>query len=221
MIKKLRMSCLGMLLALGGLCIYGNVKIKHLDFDKYINDPEIMYSIIPPEYTIDYMLSLNNIIIDDMVNSYSDILDNSANVLKVKIVGGEFAGRGLINNCLVEKVIKSDAIKKGDKVKIYSHLDGVSNLGPTYFDGSLPLVKGESYIVSIDKAPNPNVSGSYMFNSFKYGFFKLKENPRYLSNFEQKISFSLKDAMEYEYITIGDDISLYDSIYKEVNELYK
>lgn len=221
MIKKLRMSCLGMLLALGGLCIYGNVKIKHLDFDKYINDPDVMYSISSVDDQYTYLPYFYDIIIDNKVNSYSDILDNSANVLKVKIGEGEFAGSGMINNCLVEKVIKSDVIKKGDKVNIYSHIDYISNSGTTYIDGSLPLVKDESYIVSIEKAPNPNVSGSYMFNSFKYGFFKLKENPHYLTNFDPNISFSLKDAMEYEYITIGDDISLYDSIYKEVNELYK
>lgn len=218
MIKKLKISCLVILLAFGGLAIYGNVKIKHLDFQTYSNDTNVLYYIESTEEQLINYPYLSDIIIDDKINSYDDLLHYSANVLQVTVKEVDFAGNGLINKCFVTKVIKSDTIKSQDTIDIYSYISYISSLGVTYTDGSLPLKVGETYVVFIDKAPNPNIKDSYIFSSFKYGFFRLGEKPRYLVDFKQDDNnFSLKDAMNYDYITIGKDIGLYDSIYKVIN----
>lgn len=221
MIKKLRISCLGMLLAFGGLVIYGNLKIKHLDFQSYSNDENVLYyveSIDDQLKRYPYLKDMDN---DDEIQSYNDLLQYSPNVLQVKINEVNFAGTELINSCQVTKVIKSDTIKSGDIIDIYSYNYYVSNFGVGYIDGSLPLRVGETYTVFIEQAPNPNVKDAYIFSSFKYGFFRLGENPRYLVNFNAEIDFTLKDAMSYDYITIGPDVDIYDRIYQEINNSNK
>ena len=210
-----------MLLAFGGLVIYGNLKIKHLDFQSYSNDENVLYyveSIDDQLKRYPYLKDMDN---DDEIQSYNDLLQYSPNVLQVKINEVNFAGTELINSCQVTKVIKSDTIKSGDIIDIYSYNYYVSNFGVGYIDGSLPLRVGETYTVFIEQAPNPNVKDAYIFSSFKYGFFRLGENPRYLVNFNAEIDFTLKDAMSYDYITIGPDVDIYDRIYQEINNSNK
>lgn len=221
MIKKLQIITLIILLVYGGLVVYGKSKIKHLEYDEYVATKSYLTTEGENE-TLEFAPYLKDIILDSKVNGYDDLFNNSPTVLKITVDSVNFAGEGMINNCTIKDVIKGDSLKEGDKISIYDYIYFISYVCPTYELGARPLKVGDTYVVFVDNAPNPNVDGSYIFTSFKYGSFRLKEQPNYLVKENiNEADLLMKDAMEYDYLCQDGNIALYDSIFRKVNDLHK
>ncbi|MFQ6792693.1 hypothetical protein [Thomasclavelia sp.] len=217
MIKKLRIYCLVIVLITIGLAVYGKIKVTNYDFEDYIANTRYDTTQNANEM-LDYAPYLKKIINDDKINDYTDLLDHTKYCLDVKVEKSKFSGEGIINYCVVERVIKGEKIEIGDKIGIYDLVFLLARSGTVYGEGARPLKTGEKYRVFIDNAINPLIDGAYLFSSFKYGSFRL--NPGTGAKLEQNTDekeITLKDAMEFDCITRDGDMKIYNDIYNEIN----
>jgi hypothetical protein len=218
MIKILRIICLALLICFGGIVIFGKLKIKTIDYQNTIN--ESMYVIIDDYY--DMYPNLTKIIVDDdQILNVNDLIQKSDYVLKVETMDKiDFAGGSLINNCQVQKVIKGENLKQGDTIKVYDHMMGLNNDSINYFAGAIPLKEKTEYIVFLKKAPNPNRKGTYIFSSVKYGSFRITDDLKIVTNYEN-YSLPVNEVINYDYITLeNSDDEIYNNISKQIYQQY-
>lgn len=219
MIKKLRICCLVLVLSFAILIPFGKSTIKSLGYDEFSQSAVYTFRPIDEWYADhDY---LKNIIIDDRVSSYNDLLANSPYVLLVSVENTRLEGEGIINECKVKKVIKGKNINTDDLVMIYDHASAITPYAATYIEGTRPMKENDNYIVFIDDAPNPNVEGAYLFSSFKYGSFRISESAKYLYDYNSSNEITISEAMEYDYIGTSEDVDLYNKLFIEINTLSK
>ena len=220
MIRKIKISCITVILPFVLLVVYGKNKVTSYNYEDYIINAEYSTTSDKNEM-INFAPYLEDIIVDDKVNSYADLLKYSLYCFDVIVTDVEFSGEGLINYCTITNVIKGKNSKTGDSIAIYDLIFLLAESGTVYSEGARPLKINDTYRVFIDKAPNPIIKGAYIFNSFKYGSIRLNnEGPNYLLNQNlNEIKLSLKEAMEYDYISRKDSFEIYDKIYREINSL--
>ncbi|WP_294580192.1 hypothetical protein [uncultured Thomasclavelia sp.] len=214
MIKKLQIICLIIAILFIPLSIYGKYSILHLSYLDYYQTA--FYNIYYSDDIKNQYPYLSELIIEDISN-YQDLFNNSPYVLVVTINDIEIIGEGIINKCTVDKVIKGKKLQQDNKINIYDHAFVFSQYAGTYFEGAIPLQIDKQYIIFIDKAPNPNISNSYIFKSIKYGSFKIdNQSNYYLLNDE---NMTLKQISNYDYVSKNNaDIIKYEQLYQEIKE---
>ena len=110
-----------------------------------------------------------------------------------------FRGNGIINNCIIKKVIKGKDLKEKDKIRIYDLVAFWKTFGTSYLGGSTPLEIGNVYVVFLKKTTRANLSDSYVFTSVKYGHTIISKESKFLKNYLQN-SMNIKEIRQYDYI---------------------
>lgn len=206
--------------------IYGKNNMKHIDYNKYIkssiyctnfeNDSKV-YDLFPE--TKDFLILSNDI------NSAEDIINKSDYILQVKTNSKPILiGKSIINNCIIEKVIKGKNLNVGENIKIYDMSYGWFHNHTDYLFGSTPLANNNVYIVFLKKAPYPTVKDTYSMISFKYGHVNLNNNNHYLLDYDN-CSKLVKNISQYDYVFgseySDEEIIKYVRIVNEILELVK
>lgn len=137
------------------------------------------------------------IVQDEAVTDISDLKENSELVIKAKMTERKFVGEGVINICDVIQLYKGEY--KENKIMIY---DFTYSWGSTtgYFEGAVPLHEGDTYIMFLNSAPNPNVKDTYIFSSFSYGHFRIKEDALSNSKYDLNDPMSVQQVSRYDHV---------------------
>lgn len=218
MIKKLRIVVLLLLSVFILLLFYGKYKIKHLNYNEYIKTAE--YFVEKVEDLASGYDGVEDLLEDNLVTDVDYLINNSSYVLRVKVKESDFMGTGVINKVNILDVIKGDGVEINQDIMVYDNQCFWHLPGAIYFEGSKPLASNEEYVMFLDKAPNPNMSGSYILSSIKYGSFRLTETPKILEDYGDN-HISLLEAREYDYVSLSNDVNVFKMIQKQVYEKFK
>lgn len=204
--------------------IYGKNKIRHIDYQDYIE--KSIYA------TINYGESLyrnypelkNSIMQDRDISTIDNLVNFSEDVLVIEAVENPtIYGSAIVNTCVIKEIIKGKNLKLNDQIQIYDLMLNTQISATIYLNGATPLQKGGQYLVFLNRAPHPSISGSYLFSNAKFGHISLDKERSYLKDYEN-YSMPLKDAFQYDYIFLEEDsrdesIKKYEKIVKEALDL--
>lgn len=212
------------------LIIYAKSNFKNIDYDYYKKTSLYGFFSSNENNTNDYgnmdyesMYGLNDYFIDKKVNSFKDLKNLSDYILiisnKEKPI---LKGNGIINNCVVEKVIKGSELKENDKIKIYDLVAFWKTKGTMYIGGSTPLKTGNEYIVFLKKTVRPSIPDTYVFTSVKFAHIATSKEVGILENYEQN-TLTVEDASNYNFVFSKNsdkkEIEQYKAISKKIIEL--
>lgn len=206
------------------LIIYAKLKIKHVDYNYYIQHS--LYNFLTSDDEIwgyKKLYNLYDYFIDEKVNTLDDLKNLSDYIL---IVSNDkeptFKGNGIINNCTIKKVIKGSDLMVNDEIKIYDLISIWKVFGTYYLGGSTPLKIGNEYIVFLKKTINASVSNTYVFASVKYGHLLTSIENKILENYEQN-SLTIDEISNYNFVFSKDsnktEIEIYKNISKQIIEM--
>ena len=230
----LKVICILMIIAFPLVSLWGKSQCHYIDLDHFFKtagyhpdnelvlgrDAQVLDMIYPSE---------------DKIQNLDDLIEHSEVVAIVQMKSYEFSGPDILANCIVQKVIKGNSIKENESIEIYDHLYLISVSSAEenrrlnwiqYFKDNVPLKKGDMYIVFINKAINPIKENTWMYSTYYYGNFRIKEVPsicEYSYDFENiENVLTLEKASEYDLIYNADlgpipinekKVQLYKEIY--------
>ncbi len=201
MLKTLRILCICLVFAFGGMAWYGKQVLdsnkidynNHLEQKLYLN-MEVDVAIHEP---------IKGLVDDKSIHELSDLEKQSNYILKIKAAKEkQFIGKGVINNCKILNVIKGEKLYKGDTILIYEQATDYFDDGINYIDGAKPVLADKEYIVFLNKAPNPNKKGTYMFSSINFGNFAVNGTSETITDYQNTLS--IEDTDKYAYIASSD-----------------
>lgn len=204
--------------------IYGKNKIKHIDYQDYIE--KSIYAII------DYGESLyrgypelkNSMMQDRDISTIDDLVKFSEDVLVIEAVEDPtIYGSAIVNTCTIKEIIKGKNLKLNDQIQVYDLMLDTQIIATIYLNGATPLQKGKQYLVFLNQAPRPSIPRTYLFSNAKFGHIRLDKESSYLKDYEN-YSMPLKDTFQYDYIFLEEDsrdesIKKYEKIVKEALDL--
>ncbi|MDD2644233.1 MAG: hypothetical protein PHC65_06085 [Methanobacteriaceae archaeon] len=228
--KLVMMSLTFSFLIISFLIIYAKANFKSIDYDDYIKnstynffDTKDTKTSVYNDMNYEDMYSLDNYFIDNEIESLNDLYILSDYILIIK--NNEiptFKGNGLINNCIVKKVIKGHDIKENEKIKIYDLISFWAISGTFYLGGSTPLKQGNEYIVFLKKPIYSNMPEAFVFTSVKYGHISTLTEIGILENYEQG-SLSIEEISNYDFVfsrnSNENEIEKYKKINSQIREL--
>lgn len=240
MIKKissltiLKLGCVLMILAFPIFSIWGKNQCHYIDIDCFVETVE--YNPLNDEVSGHDAMVLDTIYpSEDEIQNLDDLINISEAVAIVEMNSYDFSGPDILASCKIVEVVKGNGIHKNEMIEIYDHtwVVSVGDVEETavegwvgYFKDNVPLQKKEKYIVFIQKAINPIKEDTWMYSTYSYGNFRIKENPsiyEYSYDLENKDNnLTLVQASEYDLIYNADlgpipinekKVQLYKEIY--------
>ena len=179
-----------------------------------------IYSTVPVDLTI--QKPIKGLVEDSSIHELSGLVNQSNYILKIKAAKEkQFIGKGVLNNCKILNVIKGEQLHSGDTILIYEHVYSYSEDALVYLEGAKPILPDKEYIVFLNKAPNPNKKGTYMFSSVNFGYFEVNAIS-HQSIIDYKNNISIEDTGKYAYIAASDKYrDTYFQLHNQVIEKYK
>lgn len=176
------------------LVMFAKKNIKHLDYDEYYktNLYNFFYSEkssvseddLSRDWTYESMFLLEHFFLDDEDASYQYLFDNSEAVLVVSSKGTpEFKGRGIVNDCIINKVMKGD-FDVGDTIRVYDLVVMWNKNSTSYLSGTTPMQVSKEYLVFLKQTKHANVNDAYVFTSVRYGKISLNGKLEFLEDYE-------------------------------------
>ena len=208
---------------------YGLSNIKHINYEDYIENSSYSFISSKSESNsyyagMDYesMYDLDGFFIDDKIKSLEDLELYSDYIFIVEMNDNpEFVGNGILNNCIVKKIVKGNNIEINQKIKIYDLIAYWDKNSTLFFGGSTPLDKGKSYVVFVNKAKKANTPNSYVFSNVKYSHVSVSQEGKILDNYDQN-TLKIKDIIKYDFVFESGVDNLNIENYKKIyNEIYK
>lgn len=204
--------------------IYGRIEIKHIDYENYIENSKYAVSIVG-QYLYENYPELKSVIIPNkMIDSIDDLVKNSEAVLVIEVKENPIIhGSGILNNCIIKKIIKGENLKLNEIIQVYDLTAHTQADVTLYIDNTTPLKKNEPYLVFLNKAPRPSIKGTYVFSNAEFGHIRLNGKKNYLKDYEN-YSITMKDILQYDYVFLkesykSEDIEKYERIAEEALNL--
>ncbi len=209
------------------LVVYAKINFRHIEYKKFFETS--MYNYIGSEdsnnwtleISYEHDLGLEGYFIDENIKSIDDLKKYSDYILIVSNETEPFIrGNSIINDCIINKVIKGDNIFTGDHINIYDLVYSLNKLSTNYIGGNTPLKIGDRYIVFLKKTTSASINNAYVFSSVKYGRVSLNENRGILKDYEYA-SASLEDITNYDFVfskKAGSEVDAYLKMVKKIRK---
>ena len=81
---------------------------------------------------------------------------------------------------------------------------------------------GEQYIMFLKPAPNPNQKDTYIFTTTSYGHFRLKEDVKSMTAYDNGQPMTVQQLSHYDHVGLNDKkLNTFQKLQKQVYQKYK
>lgn len=211
--KKILLGCISAYLLIIGILWFLWSEKKHMTNEIY------------ERYDVSYLNDLFHVADADLMDSIvsdddiSDILDlekKSDLILKANVKDRQFVGNGVINVCEVKALYQGDYKEK--TILIYDYIEFWGD----YYEGAVPLQIGEEYNMFLKPALNPNQKDTYIFTTISYGHFRLKEDVKSMTAYDNGQPMTVQQLSHYDHVGLNDKkLNTFQKLQKQVYQKYK
>lgn len=201
--------------------IYAKKNIKHVNYSSYINGS--LYSGIDKDEYLN-MFDLGNDSIGKDIDSINELEKIADYILIVNnSTPPTFRGNGIINNCIVKKVIKGDNIEEKSNIRIYDLLVSWKPYASIYLGGSTPLKIGDDYIIFVNKTSQANMKNTYVFAHEKYGHLSLSRDTQVLDKYQPN-TLTIEKVYNYDYVfsnnSTDEQVDSFENMSQQIKKHY-
>lgn len=211
--KKILLGCISAYLLIIGILWFLWSEKKHMTNEIY------------ERYDVSYLNDLFHVADADLMDSIvsdddiSDILDlekKSDLILKANVKDRQFVGNGVINVCEIKALYQGDYKEK--TILIFDYI----GFWGDYYEGAVPLQIGEEYNMFLKPALNPNQKDTYIFTTISYGHFRLKEDVKSMTAYDNGQPMTVQQLSHYDHVGLNDKkLNTFQKLQKQVYQKYK